>query len=154
MIENENTNSEPIVTGDTTPKVEPATGSEAETLINVERLIQTHLEQLENLKAEAKKYAEMLSDILINSGVYAEHEQAAKEAIKTKNITKKDLLKDPGAQEIAQKVKSFKSEMKEHQASLSYFLAEYAKQTGSSTFEDINGEIRDIVYVAKLVKKK
>lgn len=128
--------------------------NDAESLISIERLIQTHLERVENLREEAKKFSDMLADILINSGVYSEHEQAAKEAVKTKNITKKDLLKDPSAQELALKVKALKSEMKEHQASLSHFLAEYARQTGASTFEDINGELRDIVYVAKLVKKK
>lgn len=126
----------------------------AEELIAIQRLIQTHLEKVETLREEAKKYAEILADILINSGVYSEHEQAAKEAIKTKNITKKDLLKDPGAQEIAMKLKSAKSEMKEHQASLSHFVTEYAKSTGANQIEDLNGEIRDIVYSAKLVKKK
>ncbi len=136
------------------PPKEDSPASDAESLVNIERLIQTHLERVETLREEAKKYSDMLADILINSGVYSEHEQAAKEAIKTKNITKKDLLKDPQAQELAQKAKSLKSEVKEHQASLSYFLSEYAKQTGASTFEDLNGEIRDIVYIAKLVKKK
>lgn len=151
---------------ETTPEEAPVTAvegtaeaplegqSEAQTLVSLEALIKKHLEQMENLKAEARKFSDMLADILINSGVYAEHEALAKEAVKTKNITKKDLLKDPSAQDLAKKVKSLKSEIKEHAGSLSYFLSEYQKMSGATTIEDLNGEVRDIVVAVKLVKKQ
>lgn len=128
--------------------------NEAQSLVSIEALIKRHLEQMEGLKAEARKFADMLADILINSGVYSEHEALAKEAIKTKNITKKDLLKDPSAQDLSKKVKSLRSEIKEHASSLSYFLGEYQKMSGATTIEDLNGEIRDIVVAVKLVKKQ
>ena len=51
------------------------------------------------------------------------------------------------------KVDELKSELKEAQEALSSYLAEYQKLTGSSEIEGEDGELRKIVYVAKLVKK-
>lgn len=154
MAENETTPE--TTTEEATSSAAPteAPTSEAESLINIENLIKTHLSRMESLREEAKKFSDMLADILINSGVYAEHEEAAKEAIKTKNITKKELLKEPSAVDLTNKVKALKSEVKEHQESLNFYLQEYYRLSGISQIEDLNGEIRDIVYTAKLVKKK
>ena len=62
-------------------------------------------------------------------------------------------MKRPDVAALAGKLKSLKSEKKELQEGLSDYLREYQRLSGSNEIEGEDGEIRQIVYVAKLVKK-
>jgi hypothetical protein len=51
------------------------------------------------------------------------------------------------------KVTVLKNELKEAQEALSSYLADFQRLTGVSEIEGEDGELRQIVYVAKLVRK-
>lgn len=125
----------------------------SEILLNMESLIKGHIATIEKLTEEARKHKEMLDDIFANDPTYQEHDKAAKEAAKVKQGTKQQILKQPQAAELDKKVRELKSELKENQGSLSDYLQEYARMTGVNEIEGDDGEVREIVYSAKLIKK-
>lgn len=122
-------------------------------LLDIESAIKTRITQLERFREDIKPIKEMLESYLDADLEYAELTEAAKEAAKKKSSRKKDLLSTPNGKEIMQKMDAIKDKMKEYQESLSYYLAEYQKMTGANEIEGEDGELRQIVYVAKLVRK-
>jgi len=122
-------------------------------LINMESMIKTHMAAIDKLQIEAKKHKEMLDDIFNNDPTYKDNDEKAKEATKVKQGTKAQILKRPEAAQLDQKVKELKSQLKENQASLSDYLQEYARMAGVNEIEGDDGEIREIVYSAKLIRK-
>lgn len=125
----------------------------SEILLNMESLIKGHINTIETLSVEAKKHKEMLEDIFNNDPTYQEHDKLAKEATKVKQGTKQQILKQPQAAELDKKVKELKSELKENMGSLSDYLQEYARMAGVNEIEGDDGEVREIVYNARLIKK-
>jgi len=125
----------------------------SEILLNMESLIKGHISTIETLTAEARKHKEMLDDIFTNDPTYQEHDKIAKEASKVKQGTRQQILKQPQAAELDKKVKELKSELKENLGSLSDYLQEYARMAGVNEIEGEDGEIREIVYNARLIKK-
>lgn len=125
----------------------------SEILINMESLIKGHVSTIDKLTVEAKKLKEMLDDIFNNDPTYQEHDKASKEATRVKQNTKAQILKQPQAADLNKKVKDLKGELKENQASLSDYLQEYARMSGVNEIEGDDGEMREIVYSAKLIKK-
>ena len=55
--------------------------------------------------------------------------------------------------ELNQKLKDMKNEMSDARDALSTYLREYQSKTGQNEFEGEDGELRQIVFVAKLVRK-
>lgn len=130
-----------------------ASASDAALLVKIEEMIKTHMAQIDELGEEASKYKDMLDDILLNDETYQEHEKAAKEAARIKSNTKKEIMKRPDAADLALKLKSVKSQQKELREGLSDYLREYQRLSGSNEIEGEDGELREIVFVAKLVKR-
>lgn len=95
----------------------------------------------------------MLSDLLNNNEKYQLASNEAKEASKKKSTAKKEILSTPEGKMAEGKVNELKDDLKEAQEALSSYLADYQRLTGSSEIEGEDGELRKIVYVAKLVKK-
>lgn len=122
-------------------------------LINMEGLIKNHIASIDKLSQEVKKLKEMLDDIFKNDPTYQQHDEKVKEATKVRQTTKQQILKRPQAADLDEKIKSLKSQLKENQTSLSDYLQEYQRLSGVNEIEGDDGEIREIVYVAKLVKK-
>lgn len=122
-------------------------------LINMESMIKTNMAAIDKLQIEAKKHKEMLDDIFNNDPTYKDHDEKAKEAAKVKQGTKAQILKRPEAAQLDQKVKELKSQLKENQAALSDYLQEYARMAGVNEIEGDDGEVREIVYSAKLIRK-
>lgn len=125
----------------------------SEILLNMESLIKGHMSTIDKLSEEARKLKEMLDDIFANDPTYQEHDKLAKEAAKVKQGTKQQILKQPQAADLDKKLKELKSELKENQGSLSDYLQEYARLSGVNEIEGDDGEVREIVYSAKLIKK-
>lgn len=125
----------------------------ADIIINMEGLIKSHIAQIDKLSEEAGKLKDMLDDIFENDPTYKEHDEKAKEAAKIKSKTKSEILKRPQAADLNEKIKSLKSQIKENQSSLSDYLQEYARLAGVNEIEGEDGEVREIVYTAKLIKK-
>lgn len=127
--------------------------SGGEVLVNMESMIKNHISAVDRINQEAKKYKEMLDDIFNNDETYKVHAEKAAEAAKVKGQTKAEILKRPHAKELDDKVKSLKAEVKELQGALSDYLQEYQRMSGVNEIEDDNGEVREIVYNARLIKK-
>ena len=125
----------------------------SEILLNMESLIKGHIATIDTLSTEAKKHKEMLDDIFNNDPTFQEHDKLAKEAAKVKQGTKQQILKQPQAAELDKKIKELKSELKENMGSLSDYLQEYARMAGVNEIEGDDGEVREIVYNARLIKK-
>ena len=60
---------------------------------------------IDKLEQEVRKNKEMLDDIFNNDPTYKEHADKAKEAAKVKQNTKAQVLKQPQARELDEKVK-------------------------------------------------
>ncbi len=126
---------------------------EANLIIQLEGLIKNHISQIDKLRIELSEQKAMLSDTFEGDPTYKEHAEAAKAAQKVKSATKAEILKRPAVATIAEKVKSLSSQMKELQSALSDYLGEFNRLSGITEIEGEDGELREIVYVAKLVKK-
>lgn len=125
----------------------------AELLGNLETSIKEHIASIDKSKMELKKLKEMLSDMFANDATYQEHDKTVKAAVKIRTATKLELLKQPAAAELNNKIKELSSEVKDLQNALSDYLREYQRLSGSNEIEGDDGEVREIVYVAKLVKR-
>ena len=122
-------------------------------ILNMEDLIRRHLGMLTKLDEEHNKHKEMLEDIFNSDETYKAHNEKVKEANKVKSQTKLEILKKPEAAGLAAKVKDLKTQIKETQGVISEYLQEYQKLSGISEIEDEQGDIREIIYTAKLIKK-
>ena len=123
------------------------------TQLSVEALIKTLISRIARVKEDLKPVKEMLSDLLNNNEEYQIAASGAKEASKKKSSVKKEVLSTPEGKMASDKVDALRSELKEAQEALSSYLADYQRLTGSSEIEGEDGELRKIVYVAKLVRK-
>lgn len=132
---------------------QPAEVGKAAILLNMDQLIKSHLSSIDKLDTEYRKQKEMLDDIFNNDPTYKKHAEAAQEATKVKSGTKAQIMKQPQVADLANKVKTIKSEMAELQAALSDYLQQYQQLSGLNEIEDDEGEVRQIVYTAKLVRK-
>lgn len=122
-------------------------------MINLESMIKTTMGAIDRQSAEAKKLKEMFDDILNNDPAYAEANEKAKEAGKVKQTARAGVLKQPQAKDLDDKIRTLKSEMKENQSALSDYLQEYQRMSGVNEIEGEDGDLREIVYTAKLIKK-
>lgn len=121
--------------------------------LEMEGLIKNHIASIDKLKEEAKQYRQMIEDVLINDAVYKEHDQKAKEAAKIKGATKKQIMSQPAVSATASKLKDAQARVKDLSNALSEYLREYARLTGNNEIEGLDGEVREIIFVAKVVKK-
>ena len=127
---------------------------DATVVIDLENLIKGHISGIDSRKEELKKVKEMMMGILENDPTYQEHERLAKEANKVKAKTKSELMKAPNAAELAGKIKNLTEEVKEMDGALSDYLREFQRLSGSNEIEGDDGQVREIVYVAKLIPRK
>lgn len=122
-------------------------------LTNIENLIKQHLATLERIGKEMKEQRETLEDLFTNDEVYVKHKETAKEANRIKQGTRAQIMKRQDVFAVSEKIKNMRSEKKGLESALSDYLKEYERISGQKTIEDDNGEVREIVYIAKLIKK-
>src|SRR5579871_5083339 len=122
-------------------------------LFGLEELIKNIIASMDTIKGELKKQREMFSDTFINDPVYKEKEEIAKKAVNEKSALKKNLLAQPQLKQIAQKIRDMNTEIKEKSAALSDYLLEYQRLYGVNEIEGHDGEVREIVHQAKVIKK-
>lgn len=127
--------------------------NDAVLLSRIEEMIKSHTSQIDNLQEEAGKFKDMIDDVLTNDETYQEHDKIAKEATRVRSNTKKEILKRPDVSDFVNKQKALKSEIKELKQGLSDYLREYQRLSGSNEIEGEDGEIREIVFVARLVNR-
>jgi len=126
--------------------------SQAESLIAIEGLIKNRLQQIEVITSEMKTLREMFDDYLINDPKYSEAKEAAKEATKEKTSAKKEAVSQPEAESIIAKLKEAREQLKDLKETFSASLRDYEKLSGTDQIEIEPGDIRKIVYKARLVK--
>lgn len=131
----------------------PKSEGEVSVLLSLEQLIKSHIASIDKLREENRKHKQMLDDALLNDQVYQEHLKIAKEATKQKSATKQQIMKQPANIVLANKIKSMSTELKEKQMALSDYLLEYQRMTGVNEIEGDDGEVREIVNSAKVIKK-
>lgn len=130
-----------------------ATENGATVLLELETTIKNHISLIDKNKAELKKEREMLESALLNDETYRLHTEETKKAAKTKALTKYQIMQLPANKVLADKVKDLSAATKELDSALSDYLREYMRMSGTNEIETEGGEIREIIYVAKLVKK-
>ncbi|MCS7091734.1 MAG: hypothetical protein NZM26_00050 [Patescibacteria group bacterium] len=127
--------------------------SQFDYLQNLQSQINIYLSRIENLKQEIQPVKEMIDSYLSNDPLYAELSVKAKESTKEKSKRKKELMSSPNGKALNQKMEKIKEEQNEANEMLSQLLSEYQKATGATVFEGADGEIRQIVMIAKLIRK-
>lgn len=137
------------VTDEKNPTVQ---NGEAIVLQNLESLIKGNISQVDKLTSELRQHKEMIDSVFDNDSTYKAHSDAAKEAARIKAATKNEILKRPEVSHVNEKMKAVKSEMQEIKDSLSSYLQEYQRLSGSNEIEGEDGQLRQIVYTAKLIK--
>lgn len=125
----------------------------AETLINLESLINRHVVDIEKVKEQLKTQKDMFNDTFGNDAVYAELDQKVKDLNRQKNGAKQKLLKQPGLVSTSERILELKEDMKDLQEALSAYLRQYQEISKTNQIVGENGEIREIVTSHKLVKK-
>lgn len=120
---------------------------------NLTALINGHIAGIDKQKEDLGKVKEMLDGILSNDPAYQEADTKAREVAKERSKVKVRILQQPQAHDLNFKIKESRIEIKQLEDELSKFLSEYQRLTGSNEFEGEDGEMRQIVYTAKLVGK-
>lgn len=124
----------------------------SETLSHVISLIQNTNASLDQIKKEIATNKEMVEDALNNDPTYRSEAEKVKAAAKVRNEVKNRILQQPNLLEINGKLKDQKLHLKELRETLSEYLQEYQRQTGSKTIEGPDGQLNEIVYTARLIK--
>lgn len=122
-------------------------------LLDVQNAINQNLKKVENIKEDIKPHKEMLDSMFVNDPDFVEKSEIAKKANKDKTAAKKRVLSQPQGADLDQKIKELKQEANDANEALSYYLREFQRITGANEFESEDGELKEIVFVAKLVKK-
>lgn len=143
----------PVTDAEIVDQTEDTDPNGATVLLELERTIKTHIAQIDKNKSELKKQREMLESALMNDETYRTHSEEAKKAAAVKGKTKLQILSLPENRQLSEKVKELAVEVRELNTALSDYLREYQRMSGSSEIETEDGEVREIVYVAKLVRK-
>jgi len=144
---------EEVLIEDEAKPTKPQVVNQGQVLIDLESMIKSHITTLENSKGELSKLKDMLNGIFENDQTYRDHEEKAKEAAKVKSITKMELLKRPEAGDASEKIKELTQNIKDLDGALSDYLREYQRMSGQTEIEFDDGEVREIVYTARLIKK-
>lgn len=125
----------------------------ADTVLELESMIKNSVATIDRNKTELKKLKEMLESALLNDEPYRLASEKTKEAAKEKGKAKMNVMQNPATKQIADKVKDMTQENKDLASAQSEYLREYARLSGTNEIEGEDGEVREIIYVAKLVKK-
>jgi len=133
--------------------IDTSNAATADTVLELEQMIKTNVSSIDRNKVELKKLKEMLESALLNDEPYREAAEKAKESAKAKGKAKMTVMQNPATRQIAEKVKDMTQENRELGEAQSEYLREYARLSGTNEIEGEDGEVREIIYVAKLVKK-
>jgi ABC-type transporter Mla subunit MlaD len=128
--------------------------SEVKEVVDLTSLIKRYLVDIEKLKQELKTQNEMFNDAINNDKNYSEHNQQVKNWLKKRNAVKQTLIKQPAVEAIVAKQKELKVQIKDFQDALSRYLERYYQVAKTNILEGDDGDLREIIPVYKLVKKK
>lgn len=133
--------------------VGPQVIGDAAIMLNLEEMIKNHIVSLDKLREEQKKFRDMYEDAFLGNPTYRENAEKAKEALKVKATTRQQIASQPSVIATSQKLKGISQDIKERIAALSDYLLEYQRLTGANEIEDAEGQIREIINSAKLIRR-
>ncbi len=122
-------------------------------VLSLDEMIKAHIASIEKMREELKKHREMLEDTYANDPSYREKTEEVKKVQKARLEVKQRIMQQPSVSQISAKVRSTSAELKEKQTALSDYLLEYQRLSGANQIEGLDGQVREIVQVARLVKK-
>lgn len=131
----------------------PAPSDQAQVLLSLEEMIKTHINSIDRMQNELKEARQMFEDGFINDPTFREIAQQAKDAANLKSQTRQQILKQPTVAQLQSKIKNLATDIKERKEALSDYLLEYQRMAGVNEIEGYDGEIREIINQAKLIKK-
>lgn len=154
----ENQEKEQIVEGEiiseSTEKIETAANDQAQIMLSLEEMIKANIASIDRLTEEKKKITESLSDALNNDANFKQASDVVKEATKKRSVIRSQIMGRTGMVEMANKARSINADLKEKKQSLSDYLLEYQRlATDVNEIEGYDGEVREIVHMARVVKK-
>ena len=123
-------------------------------IINVENLINSYNLKLDSLTRDLHEQKGMLQSILDNDSEYTQLDQEAQKISKTKSVARQKVLKQSNAVSIIDKTKEIKNELREVKIAMSDYLTQYITLSGSRQIEAPDGTLMDIIYSARLIKKR
>lgn len=122
-------------------------------LTNLEDLILSHIASIEKTGVTFGEQKDTLDNIFLNDPTYKEHLDKAKDAAKIKNATRGEIIKRPEVAHVNESIKTMSRDLKDLKQELSEYLREYQRMSGANQIQDKNGDIREIVLTAKLIKR-
>ena len=128
--------------------------NQAQTILNIESLINTATVRLDEISRQLQEEKGMIDALLENNAEYQEIEKEAKKQAKLKTSAKQNVLSSPEAKSTLDKLKENQMQAKELKIALSDYLAQYVALSGTNQIEGPDGVVRQIIYTAKLVKTK
>lgn len=126
----------------------------ATNLISIESLINSYNSKLDVISSELKQHRAMLQGLFDTDPDYQQLEKDYEKVSKLKSLSKQKIKKQPNALQIIDKIKESQSQVREIKLALSDYLSQYVALSGSKEFEGPDGVLRQIIYTAKLIKKK
>lgn len=130
-----------------------ATSKDSLSMLQIESIIKRYLTDIQKLQERYKEKKSMFDDSFNNDANYKTLADKAKEATRLKTAAKQQLMKSPAIEQLAQEVKDMKEEMADLEQSVSDYLQEYQRVSGSNQLETDDGQILEIVQVTKVVRK-
>lgn len=123
------------------------------TIVELTTIINRYEADIAKVKEGLKMQNGMFKDAFGGDKEFHEMDMKVKEMNKQKNAIKQRILKTPAMEAVVAKIDELKSEIKDAQETLSGYLEEYQRVSGTNIIEGENGEIKEIIPVYKLVKR-
>ncbi len=122
-------------------------------LVALEGLVLNYIDKIEKHQEILRSKKEMLESNLENDPNYQEAAKQAKELSKKKQEEKARIIRQPEVEKIYADVKDGQGQLRTMRDTLSNHLQNYGKLSGTNQLEDEEGQVREIVYTAKVVKR-
>ena len=135
-------------------EIEVAGATSAMSVIELTAIINRYAADIEKIRGSLKEKNVMFKDAFENDARYHELNLKVKDLNKLKNAEKQRILKTPAIEALTAQVNDLKMEIKDMQGLLSGYLEQYQKVSGTNVIETEDGNIREIVPVYKLVKRR
>lgn len=134
--------------------VEATGATSSMNVIELTAIINRYAADIDKVKGSLKEKSAMFKDAFEGDAKYHEQDMKVKDLNKLKNAEKQRILKTPAMEALTAQVNDLKMEVKDMQDLLSGYLEQYQKVSGTNVIETEEGEIREIVPMFKLVKRK
>jgi seryl-tRNA synthetase len=122
-------------------------------VLDLTTLINDYDKTMGELKNQLKEQKSMIKDAFENDQEYHEIAEKVKELNRQKNAIKQRILKTPAVETVMAKVKDLQADLRDMEDKMSGYLQEYQRVSGTNVIEGVDGELRQIVPVYRLVKK-